>query len=363
MYAENLTFSKDNILANTNISYDSVMSSIIEYSEIHYDLKAKIRLFESNLILKDEANPSDNGGAKPAENNGSTGSNKFSATIKEYSTKLMAVLQKVIAKIKDYVSIVWNKIKEIIAKLREKIESTGVKAALEKLEANSDKYRFNDSYYNEKVKDAEFSEPTSAEISKVYSDVANKYLNCAKELKDKDPENFSQPVKDEDKEKLKNVQGAKKKGSELTNYFANNLKSALPLVKGLCDSLEKNSFEKVLTEFNTIINNIKNELSTNGQVLSRGLSAAAQKNDTNEIKKYQERSKALVSIGNAIIGLSGGFKTQLIQMNISRLKIVNTFIKLWKESDSEGSADNKENSKAEEPKEKPAENVNDANAP
>jgi len=378
MYADNLTFSNDNIFTKENTTYADVLSSIVEYTRYHFALESKINLFEASQILKDEPNAAPQQNTNTSAQNSNNGNNNqpsnnasgLANTIKEYSTKLANILQKVIAKIKDYVAIIFNKLKEVMAKIQEQMEKMGVRKSLDNIKANPNEYKYDDEYFKSSVSETEYANPRSGDILNTYIDIVKKYVQSSGELNTRSPEQLSTPVKDEDKEKLKNLQNAKTKGSEFskdsnTDYFSNNLNKSWNLVDGLYKSLAKDNYAEVCTKFTNYVKDINNNVANVGKSLSHNMASSS--NDANHVKELQARAKELISIGNATASLSSSFKMQMVQMNLSRLKIINTFIKLWKYSKNEAAPDNKETkpeeSKAEQPKENPSENVNSANAP
>ena len=372
---ENMTFTSESldVLKINNTTYSDFMSSVLEYAETYGQFSSLIMMEEASQLLKDDTNASTNNTA----NNQNTASNTNNGTdspgiwnkLKAIGQTLAEIFKKIVAKLKEWTKMLWIKLKEIIGKIQEKLSSIGVEKSLNNIKANPKQYIYNKDYFNSKVSEADFSSPRSDKLNEVYMKALNAYGQAMDDITRKqykgDLKNY---VDDKLNEEIKQVQEAKAKGKDFvsdanTAYFSENLNQALDLVYGLFQSLRDNKYETVCKPFADKVTFITNGIDNNSNNLIREYYKAVQAKNAEEAKNIQANCKNYVNVSNAVVSLAGHFRIQMVQMNISRLKIINTFLALWKLQKNDNDAQNKDNTKeAPRQEEAKAENVDKSTA-
>jgi len=252
---------------------------------------------------------------------------------KNLAGKMKAGLQKLIDFIMNFTKSIFQKLSLLHTKIGEKIQKAGVEGALNSMKSNIKLYKFDVDYYNKTVAETDFTNPLTKEIVDTFMGGINECNTSLDNIKNKSgSEAVSVDTKALDtfmETKLKaSLEKMQVKGKTFqATYFANNLKTSLPLVQGLFTSINDSKRAEVVAKpFTTAVA----KFGTNASALSKKFTSM--QNATNNANNKGNLAVGYQAINRLLsytAKLSNMFQNEMIKINISRLKIINTFLKLW----------------------------------
>lgn len=260
-------------------------------------------------------------------------STSISEKAKNLAGKMKAGLQKLIDYLINFSKNMVQKFAVLHSKIGEQLQKAGVEGALNTMKSNINLYKYDEDYYNGTVAETDFTNPLTKEIIDVFLKGVNECNTSLNTIKNKSGSDaVSVDTKALDTFMETNLKAAiekmQVKGKTFqTSYFSNNLKSSLPLVQGLFASVnDAKRAEAVSKPFTTAVT----KFGTDASALSK-------KFTTMQNSANNANNKGNLAVGyqaiNKLLGyttkLSNMFQSEMIKINISRLKIINTFLKLW----------------------------------
>lgn len=347
MYIEDNT--RSTFVANNDIDYIDILNMSIECNETIGALEAAIIAEEAEVIFRED--PPGNNGVQDSTQQSSNFQNKkvdptVTSKIKANVQKIIQVIKNIVNKIFTFIKAIPSKLQDVMKQAQASFAKAGTERGLLNRRDNPKNYVYDVNYYNDKVKVEKFGLVAPKDIIekelKAHLDNIGKAIAAL--ASDKFNANSIEEFLPDSYDKTKNeLDAALKKsdsGDSYPGFGANdNNPNTVNTFIGYVQSASKNSILQLFNNPLSTISTYSKNLKTATDRVQSNLNSALSGNRSEESGKYMKQLNICRSIYTELARLSSAISGLATSVMANRIKVCNTFIRLWPESVNDG-ADN-----------------------